>query len=378
MRAQAASSDTIPQPNSNGFHRVSPGGPNGVGVTPDGVTNRLFAGAIRRIKSRRESDRPSTDVAADVTTLLTGLAVAAERDETSFLESLVPRHSLQLITSLADVLEDELLALSRSGNGSPAEVLEGVCRLRAVRAAILRRFHVPGTRFVGPDSLEYLIEFVHDMRSPLSSLQVLADGLQEGLSGALTPLQQRQLGLIHGVAHALNTVTSNALQLIRKGDQPEPEARRFSVLRLLSDIEKIVSPLASLNGLELKFVASANDVRLGHPDDLQRILLNLTTNALKFTPPEGRVTVSAVNRGDADVEFAVEDTGPGISKDVQATLFLPFRRRSGRPAFSSTGLGLAIAQRLVHELGGQLRYETAAGKGTRFYFVLSLPVPDPA
>jgi len=75
------------------------------------------------------------------------------------------------------------------------------------------------------------------------------------------------------------------------------------------------------------------------------------------------------------VEFAVQDTGPGIAAPAQATLFEPFRRsRHGRPVFSATGLGLAIAQRLVKALGGQLQYDTAPGKGTRFYFTLDLPV----
>jgi signal transduction histidine kinase len=76
------------------------------------------------------------------------------------------------------------------------------------------------------------------------------------------------------------------------------------------------------------------------------------------------------------VEFAVEDTGPGIHSSAQETLFQPFRRSPGarRATFSSTGLGLVITQRLVAALGGQLKYETAPGKGTRFFFDLDLPV----
>jgi signal transduction histidine kinase len=104
--------------------------------------------------------------------------------------------------------------------------------------------------------------------------------------------------------------------------------------------------------------------------------LNLVTNALKFTR-EGSITVSANDLGDNKVEFAVQDTGPGIHAAAQETLFQPFRRSvgAGRATFSATGLGLAITQRLVGALGGKLKYETAAGKGTRFYFVLDLPVP---
>jgi len=97
---------------------------------------------------------------------------------------------------------------------------------------------------------------------------------------------------------------------------------------------------------------------------------------VKFTRA-GSVTVSATEQERDRLEFAVQDTGPGIPPDAQGTLFQPFHRSGdGGPAtFSATGLGLAITQRLVRALGGQLRYETAVGQGTRFYFVLDLPVP---
>ena len=250
-------------------------------------------------------------------------------------------------------------------------------RLRVVRAAIEDRFQqLPGAPLVGIDGLEYLIEFVHDMRSPLNSLLLLADRLQQGWSGPLTPLQIRQLRLIYAAAHALNTVTTNALQMTRERDLlEEPEARAFSVTKLLSEVQDVVRTLAAQKGLEVSFIRPNVDRRLGHPIELHRILLNLVTNALKFTRA-GAISVSVVDRDATHVEFAVQDTGPGIHSSAQETLFQPFRRSSGArgATFSSTGLGLAITQRLVSALGGQLEYETAVDKGTRFFFTLQLPV----
>jgi len=140
-------------------------------------------------------------------------------------------------------------------------------------------------------------------------------------------------------------------------------------------VQDVVGTLAVQKGLEVTFIPPNMDRRVGHRIEMQRILLNLVTNALKFTHA-GCVTVSVTDQQHDRVEFAVQDTGPGIPLDAQGMLFQPFHRCDGGHAtFSATGLGLAITQRLVRALGGQLQYETAAATGTRFYFVLDLPVP---
>jgi signal transduction histidine kinase len=119
----------------------------------------------------------------------------------------------------------------------------------------------------------------------------------------------------------------------------------------------------------------AAGVRVGRADALQRVLLNLATNALKFTP-RGRVLVRAEALAAERVRFEVADTGPGIPAAVQAQLFETFREREGArtPVFSSAGLGLAICQRLVAAQGGTLGVASAPGEGTRFAFELELPL----
>ncbi|HKC38619.1 MAG TPA: HAMP domain-containing sensor histidine kinase [Gemmatimonadales bacterium] len=337
----------------------------------------MLTRAIRRIKARwsETSDAPA-DLAARAP-ILAAVALAVDRGDASCIDA-PARPSLRLTMHLVDLLQDELLTLWRSGECSPGYVLPTVDRLRRVRTDLESRLQqLPGAPLAGYDGFDFLIEFVHDMRSPLSSLQMLADRLHRGWSGPLNELQLRQLRLMYAATHALNTVTMNALQLTRACTQlEEPEARPFSVMRLLSEVEDIVGALAIQKGLEINFIPPKTDRRRGHPIELQRILLNLVTNALKFTRA-GSVTVSATDQEQDRLEFAVQDTGPGIPPDAQGTLFQPFHRSgdSGPATFSATGLGLAITQRLVRALGGQLQYETALGKGTRFYFVLDLPVP---
>jgi signal transduction histidine kinase len=113
---------------------------------------------------------------------------------------------------------------------------------------------------------------------------------------------------------------------------------------------------------------------VGHPSALNRVILNLATNALKFTN-EGSVVVEATPRSRTAVEFSVTDTGRGIPDSVLATLFDSFRRRvtDESYAFSSAGLGLAICQKLIRAMGGELSVDTELERGTRFSFEIELP-----
>jgi signal transduction histidine kinase len=139
----------------------------------------------------------------------------------------------------------------------------------------------------------------------------------------------------------------------------------------------ILRPMAEEKRLAMKAVAPSVDVRIGHPSALNRVLLNLATNAIKFTNA-GSVTVSCRELDRTRIEFSVQDTGRGIPAEVLANLFEAFRQRQipGDYAFSSAGLGLSICQKLVRAMGSELQVETELEKGTRFYFVLDLPMPD--
>ncbi len=121
----------------------------------------------------------------------------------------------------------------------------------------------------------------------------------------------------------------------------------------------------------------ATDHRLGLPLALSRVLLNLTTNALKFTE-KGFVEIVARDNGPTLVEFSVRDSGPGISSDAHHNLYSPFRltKQGDRHFFSSTGLGLALCRRLVQAMGSELQYESKRGWGTRFHFELALEPLD--
>jgi signal transduction histidine kinase len=230
-------------------------------------------------------------------------------------------------------------------------------------------------RLSAPDGLELVVEVAHDLRSPLTSILFLAETLQRGRSGPVNPVQERQLGLIYSAAFGLSSVASDVIELARGGDRlVDLDPIPFSVTDILESVRDIVQPIAEEKNLTVRVTSPEADFRIGHPVALSRVLLNLTTNALKFTA-EGFVELTAVDRNPRCIEFAVRDTGRGIPPQSMATLFEPFRRRQkpGEYAFSGSGLGLSICRKLVEAMGAVMQVETAPGYGTRFYFVLDLP-----
>jgi signal transduction histidine kinase len=230
-------------------------------------------------------------------------------------------------------------------------------------------------RLSGPDGLELVVEVAHDLRSPLTSILFLAETIQRGRSGPLTPVQERQLGLIYSAAFGLSSVASDVIELARGGDRlVDLDPIPFSVADIFESVRDIVLPIAEEKGLAVQVHTPDADFRVGHPVALSRVLLNLTTNALKFTT-EGAVEVQGIPLDDDRVEFSVRDTGRGIPPQAMASLFEPFRRRQkpGEYAFSGSGLGLSICRKLVEAMGSTLQVETEAGTGTRFHFVLQLP-----
>ena len=230
-------------------------------------------------------------------------------------------------------------------------------------------------RLSAPDGLELVVEVAHDLRSPLTSILFLAETLQRGRSGPVNGVQERQLGLIYSAAFGLSSVASDVIELARGGDRlVDLDPIPFSVTDILESVRDIVQPIAEEKNLTVRVTSPDADFRIGHPVALSRVLLNLTTNALKFTA-EGSVEVTAIPRNPRCIEFSVRDTGRGIPPQSMATLFEPFRRRQkpGEYTFSGSGLGLSICRKLVEAMGSVLQVETASGYGTRFYFVLDLP-----
>lgn len=227
----------------------------------------------------------------------------------------------------------------------------------------------------GPQGLDLVVEMAHDLRSPLAAILMLAESLQSGQGGPVNARQRRQLGLIYSAALRLCALSSDAVELARGGNRLVDEAPEpLSLGEILGSVRDTVQPVAEEKGLVLRLESVAQDRRLGHARALSRVLLNLTTNALKFTDA-GSVVVTARVTGPTRMEFAVRDTGPGIDDESMRNLYQPFVNglASRRARFSGSGLGLAICRKLVAAMGGELQVDSRVGCGTRFWFELELP-----
>ena len=257
-----------------------------------------------------------------------------------------------------------------------SDVLLTLRAMEAVRAELEPNWadHF-ASRLSGPGALDLVVEIAHDLRSPLTSILFLAETLQRGQSGDVNDLQRRQLGLIYGAALGLSSVTSDVMELARGGDRlVDKEPGPFAVAEILDSVRDIVRPIAEEKGLDVTVDPPPSDHRIGHAMALSRVLLNLTTNALKFTD-QGTVEVTATPKERNRIEFSVQDTGRGIGSDALESLYQPFRRTRARReyCFSGTGLGLTICKKLVEAMGSTLMLDTSPERGTRFFFEVELP-----
>jgi signal transduction histidine kinase len=267
---------------------------------------------------------------------------------------------------LLELLRNEVVQGWREGGVPDAELLPLLVAMERARVAIEPSWAQTFAQHLsGSDGLALLMDVAHDLRSPLTSILVLAETLQRGQSGEVNDVQRRQLGLIYTAALGLSSVASDIIEFTQGGEKlVEQEAAAFSVTAMLESVRDIVRPIAEEKHLTVRLLAPANDQRMGHPVALSRILLNLTTNALKFTD-EGYVEIVAQEGtgGKNEIEFAVRDSGRGIPAEKITTLFQPLRKESGRRGqlFSQTGLGLTICRRLASAMKSELKVESRTG-----------------
>ena len=229
------------------------------------------------------------------------------------------------------------------------------------------------------DALSLLVGVTHDMRSPLSSMLMLVERLRSGQAGPLTRTQERQLGLLYSATFELAVMTNDALDFARGTASLASEAPvAFSITDLFRSVRQVVQPIAEEKGLLLRCSGPTTDRRIGQPTILHRVLLNLVTNALKYTDT-GTVTLTATAVGATSLCFQVDDSGRGMPEEVVASLATP---GGGGPvgggpvfseAFSGSGLGLGICRRLLGDLDSALEIESLRPTGTRVQFTLALP-----
>ncbi len=248
------------------------------------------------------------------------------------------------------------------GWGQVLLVLQDVTDLR--RAEVVRR--------------EFVANVSHELRTPVAGLKALVETLEDG---ALDDREAARefLGRMHVEVDGLAQLVEELLELSRiESGHVALNPRRMDLGSVVAAAAERLRPQAERQHLALE-VRGAPDLTpvQADPDRIQQVVVNLVHNAVKFTPPGGRISVRTEQR-DGEVAVVVADTGEGIAPEALPRLFERFYKVDRARATGGTGLGLAIAKHLVQAHGGRIWAESAGeGRGATFTFCLPVEGPSP-
>jgi signal transduction histidine kinase/DNA-binding response OmpR family regulator len=224
---------------------------------------------------------------------------------------------------------------------------------------------------------QFLANMSHEIRTPLNGVIGYTDLL---LNTSLSAIQQRYVRYANMAGQSLLEIISDILDFSRiEAGKLELEILPVNIINLIEQSADIVKFDAEKKELELILNISCDtpDIVLADPIRLRQILINLISNAIKFTT-QGEVEIGLdcqlLADQQAQLTFSVRDTGIGIDKDLQQKIFSAFNQadNSTTRKYGGSGLGLAISSMLVQKMGSELKVQSTVGEGSTFYFTLSL------
>ena len=234
---------------------------------------------------------------------------------------------------------------------------------------------------------QFLTTMSHELRTPLNAIAGYAELLALGVRGPVTDAQRADLGRLQRANQHLIGLVNDVLNFARvDAGRAEYHLEAVRLRPLVADLEALVGPQVAAKGLSYDHDGCGPEtpdrpyVVWADPEKLRQILLNLLTNAVKFTDAPGRVTLACEDDTvEGVVRVRVSDTGRGIAADQLARVFEPFvqvDRHRTQASQQGVGLGLAISRELARGMGGELTVQSTLGVGSTF--TLLVPAAGPA
>lgn len=212
----------------------------------------------------------------------------------------------------------------------------------------------------------------HELRTPLNSVHGFVELLLQGHMGELTEEQARYLGYAQEGVQQLMSIVEDILFMTRSDSgqfEIKPQEVNFRVLA--KQVVNSLQPQALKAEVVInKDIPSPSPILYVDPQRMKQVLNNLLTNAIKFTPPGGTITISARPYDERFAMISISDTGTGIPVEDRAHIFERFYQSNSRQQskIGGYGLGLPIARLIVEQHGGTIGFDTVLDKGTTFYF----------
>jgi len=218
---------------------------------------------------------------------------------------------------------------------------------------------------------EFLGSVNHELRTPLNGILALSSSLLDGRTDQLNPRLRADLEMIYRAGEQLHTLILDILNYtqLESGKPFDLDVRSFSLHDLVEEAVEFMRRLNSGKPITIRAsVSSSLPLVLADPQRVRQVLVNLLTNAVKFTE-KGTIQVSA-QADQGKLLVCVEDSGTGIPPEYQAIIFEPFRQLRSPQCPKGTGLGLSICKRLLALMDSSIWVESQLGTGSRFYFSL--------
>ncbi len=223
---------------------------------------------------------------------------------------------------------------------------------------------------------DFVSNVTHELRSPLGAIESYANMIAEDVRAGNLAEVMESVSIVRNNTTRLSRFINNILDLSKMEAKTDPlRLSRVRAEDLLLETQSLFAAKAREKNIELDVRAENSIAMRVDADKLQQVMTNLVSNALKFTPAGGRITLSATQQKDA-VRLKVEDTGPGIAPKDLSRIFNRFEQVRERveqlDGPKGTGLGLAIAKGLVEAHGGTITVQSELGRGSAFFVTLPM------